>query len=82
MSMSRVAGRVLERERKVSMRRPRNARVVDTSLNRGFINNGIIEVINDESEEEEDFYEEEVSGTVYRLPEKGIILDFIDKVNK
>lgn len=64
------------------MRKPRNAKIVDTSLNRGFVNEGIIEVINDESEEESGFYDEEVSGVVYRLPEKGIKLDFIDRVHQ
>lgn len=81
MSISRLADRQYVRERKVFMRKPRNAKVVDTSLNRGFINNGVIEVVNDEDEEDE-FYEEEISGRVYRLPEKGIKLDFIDRVNQ
>ena len=82
VDISRLASRQLERERKVYMRRPRNAKVVDTSLNRGLINNGVIEVVNDESEEDSDFYEEEVTGVVYRLPEKGIKLDFIDRVHQ
>lgn len=82
LDVSRLADRQLERDRKVFMRKPRNAKIVDTSLNRGFVNEGIIEVINDESEEESEFYDEEVSGVVYRLPEKGIKLDFIDRVHQ
>lgn len=81
MDISRLAAREIERDRKVYMRRPRNAKVVDTSLNRGFVNDGVIEVINDDSEDDEEFFEEEVSGIVYRLPEKGIKLDFIDHIH-
>lgn len=82
MDLKRLAGRQLERDRKIFVRKPRGAKTVDTAMNRGFINNGIIEVINDESEDESEFYEEEISNKVYRLPEKGIKLDFIDRVNQ
>lgn len=64
------------------MRRPRAAKVIDTSLSRGFINDGVIEIANDSSEDESEFEEIEVASTVYRLPEKGIKLDFIDRVRR
>lgn len=80
MEVPRLAAR--QRSRRIHMRKPRHAKVVDTSLNRGFINNGVIEVINDESDDESDFYEVEAPGIVYRLPEKGIKLDFIDRVKR
>lgn len=82
MDVPRLAERQLLRDRRVHMRRPRGAKVVDTALNRDFINDGVIEIAPDSSDEESEFYEEEVAGVVYRLPEKGIKLDFIDKVKR
>ena len=63
------------------LRKPRNAIPYDVSLSRGFRNNGLIEIelIKDE---EPDVKEVEMMGTVYRLPEKGIRLDFIDRVKR
>ena len=61
------------------IRRPKNARIVDTALRRGFKNNGLIEIQNDPSDEEDETEREEM-GIVYRLPEKGVKLDFIDRV--
>jgi PHD-finger len=74
------------------MRRPKhNMRVVDVSLPRGFKNWGDIEVDNEENEREvgeghrilksgfePDF---QIDGVTYRLPEKGIKLDFLDKIH-
>ncbi|KAK4982543.1 hypothetical protein LTR66_009217 [Elasticomyces elasticus] len=67
--------------RTMHLRRPKNAKVIDTSLSRGFVNNGIIEIINESSDDEE-FYEDDndSAGRVFRVPEKGLKLDFIDKV--
>ena len=60
------------------IRKPKNAEFVDVALYRGFKNNGCIEIDNDSSDN--DFYDDEsASGTIYRLPEKGIVLDFISK---
>jgi hypothetical protein len=73
----------LAAKRKVHIRKPRNAKVVETSMRRGFRNNGIIDIVNDDESDEsgDEFYEEEqVEGVVYRLPASGIKLDFIDKV--
>ncbi|KAI9849729.1 MAG: hypothetical protein M1838_000090 [Thelocarpon superellum] len=63
------------------VRRPKNAKIMDTSLRRGFVNNGLIEIENEASEAEA-FVDTPHFGTVYRLPEKGIKLDFIDKVKR
>ncbi|KAI4761816.1 hypothetical protein E4T52_06015 [Aureobasidium sp. EXF-3400] len=82
MEVPRLADRQFQRERRVNMRRPRSAKVVDTALSRGFINDGVIEIANDSSEDESEFEEIEVASTVYRLPEKGIKLDFIDRVRR
>lgn len=73
--------------RKVHLRRPKNSKIVDTSLNRGFINNGVIEVQEDDSDSDDsDFYDQEdgveEEATIYRLPAKGIKLDFIDAVKR
>jgi hypothetical protein len=73
------------------MRRPKHKmRVVETSLPRGFRNYGDIEIENDEESEEERIghklleagFESDFSidGTTYRLPEKGIKLDFLEKI--
>ncbi|KAG9680566.1 hypothetical protein KCU95_g6394, partial [Aureobasidium melanogenum] len=82
MEVPRLADRQFQRERRVHMRRPRAAKVVDTALNRDFINDGVIEIANDSSDDESEFEEIDVSGVVYRLPEKGIKLDFIDRVRR
>ena len=71
------------RQRSFHMRRPKRAKVVDTALRRGQGNAGVIEVIDDStSDDESEFEEEPQEGTVYRLPSKGIKLDFIDKVKR
>ncbi|KAJ9667898.1 hypothetical protein H2201_002084 [Coniosporium apollinis] len=64
------------------VRRPRNAKIVDVALSRGFKNNGLIEIENESSDEE--FIEENVGedGVVHRIPERGIKLDFIHKVKQ
>jgi hypothetical protein len=66
-------------------------RVVEASLSRGFRNWGDIEIENDEDEEDEkeghklleDGFDSDFSidGTTYRLPEKGIKLDFLEKIH-
>ena len=72
--------------RRVHIRRPRNAKVIETSLNRGFQNNGVIDIVEDDSDDSDsEFFEEEAShdeSIIYRLPASGIKLDFIDKVKR
>ncbi|KAI9826312.1 MAG: hypothetical protein M1832_000229 [Thelocarpon impressellum] len=62
------------------VRRPKNARIMDTALRRGFVNNGLVEIENEPSEAEDEFADMAYYGAVYRLPERGIKLDFIDKI--
>ena len=57
--------------RKYKIRRPKVLKVIEPGLTRGFRNNGIIEIENESSE-----------GEVPRLQEKGIKLDFIDRVKR
>lgn len=74
----------LGRQRKIHMRRPKNAKIEDTNLVRGQVNQGIIEVIDDTSSDDMSEFEEDESptGMVYRLPSKGIKLDFIQKLKR
>lgn len=69
-------------DRHFVMRRPRNAKVQDTNLRRGHKNNGIIEIINEEDEEDAGFRDESRGGVIYRLPERGIKLDFLEHVHR
>ncbi|KAI9675348.1 MAG: hypothetical protein M1817_001252 [Caeruleum heppii] len=64
------------------IRRPKRAKIVEPAVGRGFRNNGIIEIENDVSDGDYNFVDEEHFGTIYRLPEKGIKLDFIDSVKQ
>ncbi|KIW10792.1 hypothetical protein PV08_10091 [Exophiala spinifera] len=64
------------------LRKPKNAVPVDVPVARGFKNNGIIEIepMRDESfDRTKEFHME---GKIYRVPEKAIRLDFIDRVKK
>ncbi|KAL2428507.1 hypothetical protein ABEF91_008742 [Exophiala dermatitidis] len=66
-----------------TLRKPKNAVPVDAPLRRGFRNNGIIEVELDEDEPVLDRTKEvDMMGKIYRLPEKDIRLDFIDRVKR
>lgn len=67
------------------IRKPKNPKIVDVNMGRGFKNSGVIEVADDTSESDKEFTDvgnEEDEGTVYRLPSKGIKLDFIAKVKQ
>ncbi|PGH15467.1 hypothetical protein AJ79_02444 [Helicocarpus griseus UAMH5409] len=55
--------------RLAQIRRPRNPRFVD------------VEVLPSDSEAER-FDEQEMAGTVYRVPERGLILDFVRRVKR
>lgn len=59
------------------IRRPRNPGVIQPALTRGTKNNGIIE-IEDEISDEED----QPPGTIYRIPARAIKLDFITKIKQ
>ena len=62
------------------VRRPKNAKVVNTFLHRGFKNNGIIEIENELSDSENEL--EVDDSVVYRVSERGLKLDFIDRVKR
>lgn len=62
-------------------RKPKNAKAIDISMSRGFKNNGIIEV-DLLPDDVPSIKEIEMNGGVFRLPEAGIRLDFIDRVKR
>jgi len=71
------------------VRKPRQPKVIEPTFSRGMRNNGLIEIINDQDDDTdgEGNYvfnndEKDTASNVYRLPEKGIMLDFIDKVKR
>lgn len=68
------------RARKYRVRRPKVISIVDTALRRGFKNNGLIEIENESSDEED--LTAKSSGQILRVPEKGIKLDFIDRIKR
>ena len=62
-------------------RKPKTAKPLDVDLPRGFRNNGIIEV--ELSKDEVTAIKEvDLQGQVYRIPEQGVKLDFIDRVKR
>lgn len=68
--------------RQHKIRRPRNPIIVDTALRRGFVNNGLIEIENEPSDDDSGLLKQQSFGQIYRVPEKGVKLDFIDKVKR
>lgn len=72
------------------LRKPRHPSVVDPTFSRGTRNSGLIDIVNDPDDDTDGegnyVYSPEdskdTSSKVYRVPEKGIIADFITKVKK
>ncbi|KAF1963283.1 hypothetical protein CC80DRAFT_511666 [Byssothecium circinans] len=69
------------------VRKPRHPNVIEPTFSRGMRNNGLIDIINDPDDDTdgEGNYvfgtdEKDFNSHVYRVPEKGLILDFIGKV--
>ncbi|KAF1979958.1 hypothetical protein BU23DRAFT_445408 [Bimuria novae-zelandiae CBS 107.79] len=69
------------------VRKPRHPQVIQPTFSRGIRNNGLIDVINDPDDDTdgEGNYvfgseEKDSNSMVYRVPEKGLILDFVEKV--
>lgn len=67
--------------RKPKLRRPKNAQPVDIGAERGTKNNGLVD-IGLMPEASDEFRDIDMAGEVYRIPEKGLRLDFIDKVKR
>ncbi|KAF2445739.1 hypothetical protein P171DRAFT_272482 [Karstenula rhodostoma CBS 690.94] len=69
------------------VRKPRHPQVIEPTFSRGIRNNGLIDILNDPDDDTdgEGNYvfggeEKDSSSSVYRVSEKGLVLDFIDKV--
>ena len=60
--------------RLIKVRRPRRPTIIESALRRGVKNSGYIEIVNDDSDDED--------GVSYKLQEKSIKLDFIDRCHK
>lgn len=71
------------------VRKPRHPQVVQPTFSRGMRNNGLVDIINDPDDDTdgEGNYvfgndEKDFNSHIYRIPEKGLVLDFIDKVKR
>lgn len=60
-------------------RKIKDAPVIEQAYSRGMKNNGFIEVDDDESDEDSGWKDFTSFGRVYKLPAKGIMLDFISQ---
>jgi hypothetical protein len=61
------------------LRKVKNAPVIEPYYSRGIPNNGNIEIEEDSEDDAEAWRNYKAHGRVYRLPEKGIKLDFISR---
>ncbi|KAL6717123.1 hypothetical protein ACLMJK_005038 [Lecanora helva] len=68
------------KSRSYKLRRPRNAIVRDSTLSRGLKNNGLVEIVNEISDDEISSPRSDGPLQIFRAPERGIKLDFIDRV--
>lgn len=72
------------------LRKPKNPEVIEPTFTRGMRNNGLIEVINDPDDDTdgEGNYvfgqddSKDLNSKIFRVPEKGVILDFVTKVKR
>lgn len=64
------------------LRKPKGGILYDVNMTRGFRNNGIVEIELEKEEAEAEIRELEMQGKVYRIPERGVKLDFIDRVKR
>jgi hypothetical protein len=71
--------------RKVRM--PKHPKVIQPTFSRGMRNNGLIDIINnpeDDTDGEGNYVfgneDKDFNSRVFRVPEKGLVLDFIEKV--
>lgn len=65
------------------VRRPKKPSIVEPTFSRGSRNNGLVEIANDPDDDtdgEGNYVFDDLNSKTYRVPEKGVILDFISKV--
>lgn len=61
------------------VRKVKGAPPIEQAFPRGMRNNGLIEVVDDDEIDDDDWHDYESFGRVYRLPARGIKLDFISQ---
>lgn len=72
------------------IRKPREPEVIEPTFSRGMRNNGLIEIMNDPDDDTdgEGNYvfsrddPKDLNSKVFRVPERGVILDFVSKVKR
>ncbi|KAF2862281.1 hypothetical protein K470DRAFT_256244 [Piedraia hortae CBS 480.64] len=69
--------------RTVHVRRPKAATIVKPTYPRGFRNNGLIEVYDDDDDEDvEEFEYFSPNGVIYKLPASALKADFLERANR
>lgn len=70
------------------IRRRKNPEIVEPTFSRGMRNNGLIDIINDPDDDTDGegnytgFEVKDLNSKVYRVPERGLITDFLSKVKR
>jgi hypothetical protein len=72
------------------IRKRKHPKIVEPSFSRGMRNNGLIDIINDSDDDTdgEGNYvfgpddPKDLNSKVFRIPEKGVVLDFVSKVKR
>jgi hypothetical protein len=72
------------------IRKRKDARVIEPTFSRGMRNNGLIDIINDPDDDTdgEGNYvfgpddPKDLNSKVFRIPERGVVLDFVSKVKR
>jgi hypothetical protein len=78
-SVTRVARKIRKRK---------HPDIVEPTFSRGMPNNGLIEIINDPDDDTDGegnytgLEVKDLNSKVFRVPERGLILDFLSKVKK
>ena len=64
------------------LRKPKSAMAYDVSMTRGFRNNGIVEIELEKDDTDAELRQLEMQGRINRITERGVKLDFIDRVKR
>jgi hypothetical protein len=67
------------------LRKPKKASYVEPTFSRGVRNNGLIDIMNDPDDDtdgEGNYVFDDANSKTFRVPEKGVIVDFISKVKQ
>lgn len=71
------------------VRKPKQTKVIEPTFSRGIRNNGLIDIINDPDDDTDGegnyvfgLEDKDQNSKVFRIPERGVILDFVSKVKR